>query len=173
MDEGSRWLTYDDAAQALGITPDSVRRLVARKQWPRQHGNDGRTLVAVPLDRLPPDNPSDISPDSTPDTRGDNTPDNPPAVTPDMSAAVAVLERHASRLEGELAVLRTKLEAVEGERDAERARAGRIEVLEAVLDLERQRLAEARQEAERWREAATAPRGLAALLARLRRSSAA
>lgn len=177
MKEGSRWLSYDDAAKALGITPDSVRRLVARKQWPRQQGNDGRTLVAVPLDRLPPDNPPDISPDSTPDTGGDATPDNipdsPPAVTPDMSAAVAVLERHASRLEGELAVLRTKLEAVEGERDAERARAGRIEVLEAVLDLERQRLAEARQEAERWREAATAPRGLAAILARLRRSSAA
>jgi phage terminase Nu1 subunit (DNA packaging protein) len=90
-----------------------------------------------------------------------------------MSVALAVLERHAGRLEGELAAVRARLETVEGERDAERAKAGRIEVLEAILKLERERLADAQAEAGRWQTAATTPRGIAALVARFIRSPAA
>ena len=151
--EGSRWLSYNDMAKALGITPDSARRLVARKRWPRQQGNDGRTLVAVPSERLPPDNAPDASPDDPSDTRGDFTPDIPPAVAPDVSGVLTVLTRHIERLEAELA-------AAVSERDVERTRAAQGAVLEAVLEIERTRLTESRQEAERWREVATAPGGL-------------
>jgi hypothetical protein len=80
---------------------------------------------------------------------------------------------HAGRLEGELAATRAKLETVEQERDIEGARVGRIEVLEGVLEIERNALKEAHQEASRRRKAATAPRGLQALVAWVRRSSAA
>src|SRR5690242_16654426 len=36
MGDETRWVTYDELATALGIAPDSARRLVARKRWPRQ-----------------------------------------------------------------------------------------------------------------------------------------
>jgi hypothetical protein len=61
---------------------------------------------------------------------------------------------------------RVKLEAMEGDRDVRQASAARVAVLEAVLGLERVRLAEIRQEADRWREAATVPRSLWAWLKR-------
>jgi hypothetical protein len=86
------------------------------------------------------------------------------------------LEREQGRadmLTRELAEVREALAAVTVTRDAEAARAGQVAVLEAVLEIERSRLAETRAEADRWREAATAPRGLAAIVARLRRPSAA
>ena len=36
MAEGAtRWLTYDDMAEALNITPDSARRLATRHKWRR------------------------------------------------------------------------------------------------------------------------------------------
>src|SRR5215207_6706343 len=85
-DTETRWLSYDDLAKALGITPDSARRLVARKRWPRKPGNDGRALIAVPAERLAQDRPlavvdditpvvsPAISPDDTPGTRDDITP---------------------------------------------------------------------------------------------------
>ena len=42
----TRWLSYDEIAAALRITPASARRLVARnKQWPRKAGNDGRARI--------------------------------------------------------------------------------------------------------------------------------
>lgn len=171
--EGVRLLTYDEIATAFGITRESARQLVIRKRWGRTKGNDGKARIEVPEDALTGTDTSDATPHNPSEPPSDDTGHDTSESTSDLSAAVAVLERHAGRLESELAALRAKLEAVEGERDTERARAGRIEVLEAVLELERQRLAEARQEAERWREAATAPRGLAAILGRFRRSSAA
>jgi hypothetical protein len=49
----TRWLTYDEIAAALGITPDSARRLVARKKWSRTAGNDGKARIGVPVERIP------------------------------------------------------------------------------------------------------------------------
>ena len=168
-------LTYAELGAALGITAASAKRLAIRHSWHKVQGNDGKARVAVPIERLEVEQPAfgDDTSDNPSDSTGDVTGDDIRADTSDMSAAVAVLERHANRLEGELVSVRARLEAVEWERDAERARAGQVAILEAVLDLERERVAEARAEAERWREQATAPRGLAALVARLRRPSAA
>ena len=76
----TRWLSYDDMASALGITPDSARRLATRHKWPRRMGNDGRALVAVPEERLQqardtaagvtPDDPTDVSHDDPPMSAG-------------------------------------------------------------------------------------------------------
>lgn len=46
------WMTYDEAAEALGIKADSVRRQVRLRNWPRRTGNDGRVQVDIPEDRL-------------------------------------------------------------------------------------------------------------------------
>jgi hypothetical protein len=91
-----RLMTYDDLAAALGIAPDSARRLVARKKWARRPGNDGKARISVPADVIPV-----IPPDVTPVI--------PPDVTPD---ALQVLTRHIERLEAELDPLGTRRDGV-------------------------------------------------------------
>lgn len=48
VESDSRWMTYDEAAKALGIDVGSVKRRAQRAGWPRLTGNDRRTRVAVP-----------------------------------------------------------------------------------------------------------------------------
>lgn len=60
--EPVRWLTYREAAEALGIAVGSAKRTAFRKGWARQPGNDGAARVAVPLseiDRRTPDSSDD------------------------------------------------------------------------------------------------------------------
>lgn len=45
---GYRWMTYGEIAEARGIDDASARRLVARKTWAKQQGNDKAIRVAVP-----------------------------------------------------------------------------------------------------------------------------
>jgi hypothetical protein len=122
-----RWLSYDEIAAALNISRESARQLAIRKRWARQKGNDNKARVGVPEEELEArtshDTPSD-------------TPDDPS----DEASVVQVLTRHVGRLEAELEAIKTKLEAVEAERDAERARAAQVEILQAVLDIERKRI---------------------------------
>lgn len=47
-----RWLTYAELAEIRGIDARSAARLVHRRRWRRQKGNDGRTRIAVPLTAL-------------------------------------------------------------------------------------------------------------------------
>lgn len=180
-----RWMTYQQLADALGIGGDSARNLVRRKRWTRQTGNDGLARIGVPVEHLEGHGGGG---DSVPSDSSTDAPISPPIDTPSDGGIVPALEAHVESLQAEvqrlvamaaeqrsdiehersratgladeLAVIRSKLEAAESERDAERTRAAQVAVLEAVLDLERQRLTEARTEADRWREAATAPRGI-------------
>lgn len=160
-------LAYAELVEAPGITPASAKRLAIRRGWSRTAGNNGKARVSMPTERLETERavPSDITRDDVGDTAGDVAGGNTGAVTsdsPDLSAAVAISERHTRRREGELGALRSELEAAEGVRDAERARAAQVAVLKAVPDLERQRLVEARIEADQRREVATAPKGFRA-----------
>jgi hypothetical protein len=47
--DGARRMTYDELAQARGISLGSARQLSRRHRWPRQVGNDGIARVTVPL----------------------------------------------------------------------------------------------------------------------------
>lgn len=60
---GSEWITYKEAAERLGIKPDSVKKRALRRRWPRTLGNDGRTRIQMPDDDRPADIPTDITPD--------------------------------------------------------------------------------------------------------------
>ena len=134
--DGPRWLTYDGLAEALGINPDSARRLVARRRWPKKPGNDGRALIAVPLERLPPDNPPDALPDRG-DVRKDASPDITPVVppdTPDSPSPVHVLQARVTQLESDL---RTERERSAG--------------LSALAEAERRHAAEIRLDLDKWR----------------------
>src|SRR3954452_3725351 len=48
------WLTYAEAAERLGLTPEAVRALARRQHWPRRSPNavGGQTWILVPADRL-------------------------------------------------------------------------------------------------------------------------
>lgn len=80
FDPDAIWLTYDEAAERLGIKADSVRRRAAARKWPKRQGNDGKARVGIPPDVIPA---------------------GIPAVTPDNSDEIRTLrtERDAARAE--------------------------------------------------------------------------
>ena len=47
--DGARRMTYAELAAVRGISALSAERLVRRRHWPRQTGNDGVVRVLVPL----------------------------------------------------------------------------------------------------------------------------
>jgi hypothetical protein len=101
---GTRWMTYRELADFLGVEEESGRRRAQRARWPRRPGNDGKTRVGVP---------GDVTPDDTRKPARDDAGDDAGDVTP---ALVALTERQATELarqheragraEGEAAALR-------------------------------------------------------------------
>lgn len=161
----TKLLTYAELAQALGIAPASAKRLAIRRGWAKTPGNDGKARVAVPIERLEFERSGtgDVSGEDanviTGDTSSDSARDEGSA-----AAVAAILGQHIERLGTEIQGLRMKLDSVESERDAERARAAQVEVLNAILEVERRRAEELLQERDGWQKLATAPRGLLAWL---------
>ena len=47
-------MTYAEIACARGISAHSAERLVRRRRWPKQLGNDGTVRVLVPADEARP-----------------------------------------------------------------------------------------------------------------------
>lgn len=97
-DDETRWLTYEDAASALGIDAASVKRRAQRGKWPRMVGNDRRVLVAVPAAALPQEG-------------GDVSPDTPEALMASLMERV----NRAFALEAENAALRATVAAQDRE----------------------------------------------------------
>lgn len=126
-----RWMTYAELAEALGIGGDSARNLVRRKRWGRQAGNDGLARVGVPIEHLAEHAQPPID-EATP----------PPVDPPADGGIIPILNRHIERLEIEIENLKT-------ERDTERARAVQVDVLNAVLEVERKRVEELRAERDK------------------------
>src|SRR3954464_10340367 len=151
----TRLLTYAELADALGITAASAKRLAIRRRWPKKPGNDGKSRVVVPVERLQAERKTVTSNDP-----GDDTSDDTTVVTSDATSdkliVVTTLTRHIERLEQELATLKT-------ERDRERDRAAdfaieagavpplrtAVEALKAALETERGRGAGLRIERDR------------------------
>ncbi len=48
------WLTYSEAAAALGMSPEAVRQKSIREHWRRQRRNDGKTQVLIDLEAQKP-----------------------------------------------------------------------------------------------------------------------
>ncbi len=146
----SRWLTYDDMADALAITPDSARRLATRHKWPRRPGNDGRALVAVPEERL--ERPQEPRAEAAPDDAADDAPDT----GRDARALIGYLERRVGELTDDLFESRRVAEEARAEArqartaaDALRVQAGQVDVLTALVAAERAHLAEVRVDRDR------------------------
>jgi hypothetical protein len=60
-------MTYHELAAARRISLDAARRLVLRKRWPKQIGNDGLTRALVPVEYA-----QSVSTDDRTDIGGDN-----------------------------------------------------------------------------------------------------
>lgn len=134
-----RWLTYADAASALGMTTESVRQRARREHWRKQLGNDGKALILVPgdADRIPSGDALDDAPASRPVKRPDTDPINAA-----LQARITEMESRASELRGDL-------DREHAERLQERDRAERL--VGEVAELARQlaRVAEEAGERER------------------------
>jgi hypothetical protein len=97
-DESGAWLTYAEAGERLGVSPEAARARAARRGWRRRLGNDGRAVVMLPQDeRAPVDH---VVTTRLPPVRN--------AVDP---ALVTALEAHIATLRGENETLRADLEA--------------------------------------------------------------
>lgn len=66
-------LTYAELAAARGVSLDSAKRLVLRRGWMRQRGNDGLTRILVPLSSLPACVVPDVGDDIGDDRGGDDS----------------------------------------------------------------------------------------------------
>src|SRR5215218_9887931 len=99
-----KWLTYDEAAVALRISPESVRRLAQRRKWSRRPGNDGRVRLGVPAERLEAvapaagDSVSEAAPDATRGVAGDTAGDDARDAALGAIAVITILTRHVERL---------------------------------------------------------------------------
>jgi hypothetical protein len=150
MSDAVTWMTYTEIAEAFGIGSDSARNLVRRKRWTRQMGNDGLARIGVPTDQIPTKADSPTSAPSEPPI--DGATDAPTDEAPgDIGALVAleVLREHIGRLEAEIVSLKDECAR-------ERARAAQVDALTAILEIERKRAEELKQERDRWSAAAEA-----------------
>lgn len=106
-----RWMTYAEAAAALGMTPDSIRARARREHWRKQLGNDGRAQVLVPGDAG--GIPTGIQECDPPASR--------PVKRPEPTL-IEVLQARLSDLEARAIELRAEVERERTERIQERER---------------------------------------------------
>ena len=89
-----RWMTYQDAAVALRMTPESIRARARREHWRKQLGNDGKALILVPVDAegIPPSDDDGDTPASRPVKRPE-----PDPVISNLLKIVKIMETFAFR----------------------------------------------------------------------------
>ena len=107
-DDDHVWLTYDEAAEALGIKADSVRRRAAARKWPKRPGNDRTVRVGIPRDAI-----HDRTSDATPAPIRDVTPDDTDQIRADLAATKIAL----AASQAETAGLRDRLTDTQADRD--------------------------------------------------------
>ena len=147
--DGARRMTYAELALVRGTSQASAERLVRRRHWPRQVGNDGVVRVLVPLTEAkntreravlevapdtdgPPPGHIRTSPLTSP---GQSAPDDP---------------RTVRTLENVVEALREQLTRAEQRADVDRGRAERVE---RHLEEERGRVDEERKRVDELRTA--------------------
>jgi hypothetical protein len=149
-----RWMTYQEAAAALRMTPESIRARARREHWRKQLGNDGKALILVPVDAegIPPSDDDGDAPASRPVKR------------PEPDPVVTALQARISDMESRAVELAAQVERERSERLQERDRADRLTEEIAAL---------ARQLANTVDEAAGRERDLQGQLSRVREEAAA
>ena len=148
--EDSRWVTYDQLAEARGTSRASAIRQARRKRWRRQRDNRGNVTVLVPADELQP----------SPDSPADGHEDSPGFINALRDAFATALGAR----DGEIAALQAVIDAKEAQLVAYR---DQISELRVGLDRARGEAQEAQKQV-RDLEAADAERRGQGRWARLR-----
>jgi hypothetical protein len=145
-----RPMTYDEAAATLERW--EVPQLAKRRRSRRTRGNDGKSPIAVPEDLNT--NPSD---DLRPSDRAAHR--RPPVVQTDTSdeavrdarSLIVMLEARLAEMGGELKEARADLRQAHAVITDLTRKAARAEGLDALLAVERERIADLRADMDRWR----------------------
>ena len=128
----AQWLTYAEAGERLGVSPEAVRARAIRKAWRRQLGNDGKARVFLSPDMCTPVEPA-INGRPTPVRKAAD-----PALMDALREHIETLRAEVEQLKGQLSQRDAQL-VTEGER-ADRAIADwsalaqRLAVAETQLD---------------------------------------
>lgn len=155
-----QWMTYQQAGEALGVSPDAVRRHAQRKGWRVQRGNDGKALVLIPATatderwaragaqqgaRAPAQSPGHVRgvpPELVAELRrraegAEARADTAEALARAQAGQIAELRQDLGRAEGEAQVLQAAVAHERAQVAAERTRAdelqGRLDVVQAEL----------------------------------------
>ena len=144
-----RWLTYDEMADALGITKASARVHARRRRWPRRPGNDGRARIGVPEEEIA----ARTVPESGPPSASSNVPRSDPKnaprsntkLTADARALIALLEERVSELTAENKEARATIDVLA-------AKAARVDMLESQIASLNALVAVERERADRERQ---------------------
>jgi hypothetical protein len=132
-DEVGAWLTYAEAGDRLGVSPDAVRTKALRKRWRNQIGIDGRARIWHPEDERSPDDRPVIG-RSSPERENERSPVHPPIIgrssrghRPIDPALVIALESHIKTLQAENEALKQDVTATRADLSAH------VETLKAQL----------------------------------------
>lgn len=136
-------VTYQELADALGITLESARRTARKKRWAKTIGNDKLSRIDVPEEVFA----------NRPQERPKMSPEDRPEDTPQDTSQAPGLERIRA-LEAEIAALRELVAAERGRADAERARADAEASRMEEIHL---RLADLAVDRDRWHALASRP----------------
>jgi hypothetical protein len=104
------WLTYEEVAERLAVTPRAARARAFRGRWAKTMGNDGRARVRLPDERPAPARNTTVRPTD-------------PALADALRGQLAALESHIKTLQGDNEALKEQLAAERAAfagRDAER-----------------------------------------------------
>lgn len=109
-DMSDEWLTYEQASERLGCTPEAARQKAIRGRWQRTRGNDGKARVRLP-DGV-----------RTPSERANGKPVRPPSERVSDKAALErltrALEAHITTLQAEIVAERARvLKAIDDYRE--------------------------------------------------------
>jgi hypothetical protein len=171
-----RWLTYQQAGEALGMSAEAVRQRARRLGWRTQPGNEGRTLVLLPDGTAvrPRVRPTVQTPEQAGQTAG-QTPVQPAGQTGEANRLAEVLREELERQRERADRAEARAERAEAELVEQRSRAdmaaGEVDGMKLGLEHMQEVLAQARREAAetgaRAEQAARAARDANERLARL------
>jgi hypothetical protein len=120
-DSDGGWLTYHEAGDRLGVSPEAVRAKAARKRFRRQIGNDGLARVWLPGDERPA---GDLPVTARAREPGDRPvmPRSSPGRKPVDAATIKALEAHVETLKAQLAAAEARIDKQADDLAAERAK---------------------------------------------------
>jgi hypothetical protein len=143
------WLTYAQAGERLGLTPEAVRHRARRSGWRTIPGNDGRTLVMVPDGIEAQSMRTDVrTPDRTPDQAEEAARANARAEQADADrrmaeqradAAVRLANQtldHLARAEQAIQAERSRADALRDQFETLRSQLAQVEAEGAASDIQ-------------------------------------